>query len=91
MASSYDPHKHLEKKAEKHMRCGMHVRFLEECLSSGIVPKGLQLNLRVNIGKDSNELQSSIDRLLNKVSLEICEKNKDEQHKKTRQLQIEVE
>ncbi|KAH3698402.1 hypothetical protein DPMN_085922 [Dreissena polymorpha] len=73
MASSEDPRLHLKKLAVNHMKSSLHARFLQNCINYDIVPTGLRISLKVSVGNDSAELQSDIDALLQKVSVEICE------------------
>jgi len=91
MASSFDPRRKLAVMAEKHMRSGMHVRFLEECSAEGVVPKGLLLKLQVSVGDDTKNLQKSIDQLLHKVSLDICDRIKEEHLRKKINFEREIE
>ncbi|KAL3872889.1 hypothetical protein ACJMK2_036070 [Sinanodonta woodiana] len=88
MASTHDPHSinripylklTIEKLAEKQMKNGLHVRFLENCLEDDLVPSGLRLKLKIHIGNDetSKKFQESIDSLLKRVSLEICDRLKE--------------
>ena len=92
MASSNDPRrKKLTDLAEKHMRSQLHARFLEECCAESIVPKGLKLKLTINVGNTSQGLQASINRLLDKVSIDICGRIKEEHIKKAVQLSEEIE
>jgi hypothetical protein len=86
-----DPQFKLERLAEKQMKCGLHARFLESCVANDVIPKGLQLKLKVHIGNDSGEFQASIDRLLNKVSIEIMERIKDEQRRQVKKYGKEIE
>lgn len=102
MASSYDPRMNnrttflkstMEKLAEKQMKNGLHARFLENCLEDNIVPKGLRLSLKVHIGNDveSRKFQESIDSLLEKVSLEVCERLKEEHQRRMLKLGKDLE
>lgn len=91
MASDIDPRLRLEKLAEKQMKSGMHVRFLEDCNSADVVPKGLSLKLKVNVGTNSSELQTSIDKLLHKVSMEICDRIKEYHIRNSMLLKTEIE
>lgn len=77
--ASQDPHiQNLQRIAEKQMKSALHAQFLENCRAENIIPKGLQLRLKVNVGNNSSELQDSVDRLLRKVSMEICERIRDD-------------
>ena len=49
--------KDLMKMADIQMRHSMHTRFLDNCLSESLIPKGMQLNLKVHVGEDSDEIQ----------------------------------
>ncbi|KAH3801091.1 hypothetical protein DPMN_154736 [Dreissena polymorpha] len=60
------------------MKSALHAQFLENCRAENIIPKGLQLRLKVNVGNNSSELQDSVDLLLRKVSMEICERIRDD-------------
>ena len=73
MASLNYPRLELEKLAEKQMKSVLHTKFLEECLSEELVPKWLQLKLKVGVGNDpeDQELQVYINKLLIKTSLHV--------------------
>lgn len=88
---SEDPHVKLRQLAEKQMKSCLHAQFLEECLTENVIPKGLQLKLKVNTGSDSGELQNSIDGLLRRVSAEICEQVRDEHLRKSETYGKEME
>ena len=78
--ASEDPYvSELQKLAEKQMKSTLHAKFLENCRSDGVIPKGLQLKLQVSVGKDSDSenLQKSVNVLLDRVSLEICDRVRD--------------
>ena len=74
MASAEDPRLQLRKLAVNHMKSSLHARFLQNCINDDIVPKGLRISLKVIVGNYSAELQNDIDALLQKVSVEICER-----------------
>ena len=61
----------IEKTADFQMRKSTHMRFLENCISENVVPTGLKLKLQVQVGKDNNDLQTAVNRVLEKTSLEI--------------------
>ena len=97
MASVHDPRiinripylkSTIERLAEKQMRNGLHVRFLENCLEDNLVPSGLQLKLKIHIGNDAEakKFQESIDSLLGKVSLEICDRLKEEHQRRVMKI-----
>lgn len=88
---SQDPHVKLRQLAEKQMKSCLHAQFLKDCLSENVIPKGLRLKLKVNTGSDSDELQSSIDGLLRRVSSEICEQIRDEHLRKSESYGKEME
>ena len=75
MASSYDPRKRLERLGEKQMKCTLHAKFLEDCLSYELVPNGLTLKLKVSVGNEPEdiELQKSVNVLLERTSLHIVD------------------
>lgn len=102
MASTHDPRSinripylksTIEKLAEKQMKNGLHVRFLENCLEDDLVPSGLRLKLKIHIGNDetSKKFQESIDSLLKKVSLEICDRLKEVHQRRAIKLGNELE
>lgn len=72
--ASTDPHGGLELLAEKQMKSVMHAKYIERCIVGDVVPKGLQLKLTVSVGKDGEQLQRSVNELLHKTSLEICDR-----------------
>ena len=53
------------------MKSVLHAKFLEDCLSDEVVPKGLELKLKVSVGNDPEdiELQALVDKLLEKNKL----------------------
>jgi hypothetical protein len=67
----------IKKMADFQMRKATHIQFLENCVAEALVPKGLRLNLQVEVG-NNNRLQNIIDRVLEKTSLEICRMIKEE-------------
>lgn len=67
----------IKKMANFQMRKSTHVRFLESCLEDNLIPKGLQLHLKVQVG-DNTRLQEAVNRVLDKTSLEICRLVKEE-------------
>jgi len=69
------------KLAEKQMKRSLHCTFLNNCVEEGIVPSGLKLKLKIYIGNENEDFQNSIDSLLDKVSLNICERLAEEQMK----------
>lgn len=88
MASRVDPPAELTslkfdivKLANKQMRRSLHCAFLNSCVEEGIIPSGLKLKLKIYIGKEGVVFQDSIDNLLDKVSLNICERLAEEQMK----------
>jgi hypothetical protein len=89
---STDPQWKLEKIALKQMKSGMHINFLQKCCDHEIVPKGLQLKLRINIGSSrKSSLQSSVDELLKKVSLDIMQRIIEEQKRNMAELSCDIE
>ena len=76
-----DTVKDLMKMADIQMRHSMHTRFLENCLSESFVPKGMQLNLKIHIGEDSDEIQTVVNKMLEKTLLEITRVVRDEHQK----------
>jgi len=63
------------------MKRSLHCTFLNNCVEEGIVPSGLKLKLKIYIGNENEDFQNSIDSLLDKVSLNICERLAEEQMK----------
>ena len=66
-----DTVKDLMKMADMQMRHSMHTRFLDNCLSESLIPKGMQVNLIIHIGEESNEIQGVVNKMLEKTLLEI--------------------
>lgn len=62
--------KKIEKMADFQMRKATHIQFLENCLAQNVIPKGLLLEKKVMVGENSN-LQDTVDRALQKFSLEL--------------------
>lgn len=60
----------IEKLADFQMRKSTHIRFLENCATESVVPKGLNLELKVQVGENSR-LQKIVDGILRKTSMEI--------------------
>ena len=73
-----DTVKDLMKMADIPMRHSMHTRFLENCLSESLIPKGMQVNLKIHIGEDSAEIQTVVNKMLEKTLLEITRVVRDE-------------
>lgn len=74
--------KKIEKMADFQMRKSTHMNFLENCVSEGVSPKGLKLTLKVQVGTNQDELQSAVDRILAKTSLEITKLVAEEHYRK---------
>ena len=83
--------KRIENLAEKQMKSSLHARFLQNCIESERVPEGMLLKKKIYVGKDFSDLQKSVDNLLKKVSLGICDKVKSAQQQKVRQIGAEIE
>ena len=73
----------IEKLAYFQMRKSTYIRFLENCVSENAIPKGLKLQLQVQVGENSR-LQNAVDDILRKTSMEITRVVSDEHY---RQLQ----
>ena len=73
--------KDLMKMADIQMRHSMHTRFLDNCLSESLIPKGMQVNLKIHIGPDSDEIQTVVNKMLEKTLLEITRVVRDEHQK----------
>ena len=88
MASSYDPRKRLDRLAEKRMKCTLHAKFLEDCLSYELVPNRLTLKLKVSVGNEPEdiELQKSVNVLLERTSLHIVDIVKEGHLRKAKNL-----
>ena len=69
----------IEKLADFQMRKSTHIRFLENCITESVVPKGLKLELRVQVGENTR-LQNVVDRILRKTSMEITRIESDEHY-----------
>lgn len=93
MASSIDPRVQLEKLAEKQMKSVLHVKFLEDCLSDELVPKGLAIKLNVSVGNDQEDkaIQASVNKLLEKTSLHIMSIVKEGHMRKVRTIGDSIE
>ena len=52
-------------------------KFLGNCRNENLIPKGLRLKLKVTVGNESDDLQISIDQLLERVSYDICDRIRD--------------
>ena len=93
MASSNDPRIQLEKLAEKQVKSALHAKFLEDCLAEEIVPKGLEIKLKVSVGNDPEDiqLQASVDRLLEKTSLHVVNIIKEGHMRKMQNLGNAIE
>ena len=78
--------KRIENLAEKQMRSSLHARFLQNCIESECVPEGMLLKKKIYGGKDFSDLQKSVDNLLKRVSLEICDIVKSAYQQKVRHL-----
>ena len=64
--------KDLIKMADIQIRHSRHTRFLENCLSESLIPKGMQINLKIHIGEDSDGIQIVVKKEnLEKTLLEI--------------------
>ena len=59
----------------------MHTRFLENCLSESFVPKVMQVNLKIHIGEDSDEIQTVVNKMLERTLLEITRVVRNEHQK----------
>ena len=73
--------KDLMKMADIQMRDSMHTRFLKNCLSESFVLKGIQVNRKIHIGEDSDEVQTVVNKMLAKTLLEITRVVRDEHQK----------
>ena len=63
------------------MRHSMHTRFLENCLSESFVLKGMQVNLKIHFGEDSDEILTIVNKMPEKTMLEITRVVRDEHQK----------
>ena len=71
------------------MESSLHARFLQNCIESECVPEGMLLKKKIYVGKNFSDLQKSVDDLLKKVSLDICEKVSSAHQQKVRQMEME--
>lgn len=69
----------IEKLADFQMRKSTHIRFLENCVSENVVPKGLKIQLQVQVGENTR-LQNAVDEILRKTSMEITRIVSDEHY-----------
>ena len=83
--------KRIETLAEKQMKSSLHARFLQNCIESECVPEGMLLKKKIYVGKNFSELQKSVDDLLKKVSLDICDKVCSAHQQKVREIGTEME
>ena len=83
--------KKFENLAEKQMKSSLHARFLQNCIESECVPEGMLLKKKIYVGKNFSDLQKSVDDLLKKVSLDICDKVSSAHQQKVRQIGTEME
>ena len=67
----------VKRLADFQMRKSTHIRFLENCIAEPVVPKGLRMNLEVQVGAN-DRLQKAVNSVLEKTSLEICRLVKEE-------------
>ena len=42
----------------------VHTGFLDNCLSESLIPKGMQVNLKIDIGEDTYEMQNVVNNML---------------------------
>ena len=61
------------------MRKSSHICFLENCVTESVVPKGLKLQLQVQVGENML-LQNRVDEILRKTSMEITRVVSDEHY-----------
>ena len=57
-------------------------QILVNCLSESLIPKGMQVNLKIHIGEDSNEIQGVVNKMLEKTLLEITRVVRDEHQRR---------
>ena len=69
----------IEKLADFQMRKSTHIRFLENLVTESVVPKGLKLQLQVQVGENTR-LQKVVDDILRKTSMEITRLVSDEHY-----------
>ena len=69
----------IEKLADFQMRKSTHIRFLENCVTESVVPKGLKLQLQVQVGENTR-LQKAVDDILRKTLMEITRLVSDEHY-----------
>ena len=69
----------IEKLADFQMRKSSHIRFLENCVTESVIPKGLKLQLQVQVGENTR-LQNRVDEILQKTSMEITRVVSDEHY-----------
>jgi len=65
-----------KKDVTKLSKCIHHLKFLEESLSEGTVPKGLRINLKVNAVNQSDLLNSNVQRVIDRCQITIMEELK---------------
>ena len=69
----------IETLADIQMKKSQHIRFLENCVTESVVPKGLKLKLQLQDGENMR-LQKKIDEILRKNSMEITRVVSDEHY-----------
>ena len=77
-----DTVKDLMTMADTQMRHSMHTRFLDNSLSESLILKGMQVNLKIHFGEDSNEIHKVVNKMLEKTLLEIIRVVRDEHQRR---------
>ena len=65
-----------KKNVTKLSKCIHHLKFLEESLSEGTVPKGLKINLKVNAVNQSEQLNNNVQRIIERCQISVMEELK---------------
>ena len=65
-----------KKDVTKLSKCIHHLKFLEESLSEGTVPKGLQIKLKVNAVNHNELLNNNIKTIIDRCQVTIMEELK---------------
>ena len=61
------------KNSTKLIKCIHHLKFLEKSISDNNVPKGLQINLKINAVDQDNTLNENIRNILEKTQIAVME------------------
>ena len=63
----------FRKESTRHTKCVHHLQFLEQCARDGKIPKGLQVNIKVNAVDQSDALSQNIKKICERAEKAIVE------------------